>query len=51
MPNDDERSEYTVMLNGIPHTLLLTDEAAKAYPNAKKATVANKAKAPANKKA
>jgi hypothetical protein len=46
-------SEYTVTLNGLEHTMLLTDEDAKRYgENAKKAGASNKARSePPNKKA
>lgn len=44
----DNRSEYEVIIGGVPHTMLLTDEDAARYGRAaqKKA-----AKAPANKAA
>lgn len=46
----DNRKEYVVTINGIEHTMLLTDEDAKGYgENAKAAGAANKAKAPENK--
>jgi hypothetical protein len=50
---DDNRSEYTVTINGIEHTMLLTAEDAEAYGDkAKKAGAATKkAAAPANKSA
>jgi len=47
----DDRSEYTVTINGIEHTLLLTAEDAKAYgDDAKKASGASaKTHTPPNK--
>lgn len=44
--------EYEVQINGLPHTLLLSDEDAKLYETAKpvkRETPANKAVTPANK--
>lgn len=46
MSDEQEPSEYTVDINGVEHTMLLTEEDAKRYGDS--ATKA-KAKAPANK--
>jgi len=51
---EQKLNEYTVTINGIEHTMLLTDEDAERYgDNAKKggATATKKASAPANKTA
>ena len=42
----EELSEHTVLINGIPHTMMLTDEDAKRYESAEPS---EKAKDPANK--
>lgn len=50
----DKLEEYTVVINGIEHTMLLTAEDAERYgDNAKKSGAAQtkKASAPANKSA
>lgn len=53
--DSDDRSEYTVEINGVPHTMLLTPEAAEAYGDAatksgaKARGAGNKAKTPENK--
>lgn len=44
--------EYTVMINGLPHTMQLDDDDAKRYaaqPVTKQATPSNKARKPADK--
>lgn len=51
---DNETSEYTVEIGGLEHTVLLSEEDAKRYPDAKPVAAksvkpANKAAAPANK--
>jgi len=45
--------EYTVQINGMPHTLLLDKEGLKMYPDAEPVKKANtkQASAPANKSA
>ena len=53
--SEEEPTERTVMVNGIEHTMMLTDEDAKRYelaeenrPKAEESS-SSKAKAPANK--
>lgn len=45
---DQELHEHEVLINGVPHTLMLTDEDAKKYETASKTEGKAKA-APANK--
>lgn len=53
--DENDLSEYTVVINGIEHTMLLDEATAESYGEAatkggaKKAAPSNKAKAPANK--
>lgn len=50
---DEEPQEYTVVINGLEHTMMLTAEDAKAYgENAtKKKAASSKAQSPSNKSA
>jgi hypothetical protein len=47
--NDNSVSEYTVTINGVEHTLQLTEEDAKRYQERDGVEVGSKAATPANK--